>query len=473
MPSMTSLVRRASFYGSPQTSLRRLLERKGIAPNASACKSSSPLPSLCCSRYVVCPLRHPLNVLFQASRGGQLARACQLCRKRNHEGGQHHESGIRPEAQYGPHHHRSCSHRCTLRPQRLHTREKRESITFAVFKASTRPFPLTAAQRTLAPPLKFNFRHTITNATLSTDPDGRNGNEPSNRTYSQDALCNTGRRTCKQAVPPPSPQIRPTPRILRRRRTRHPSCLRGIYRAIPHAPCHATCRDGLRSARPLRWILLLHVSLAKTSILHHRRRCRHCCALPSVGERTREGNDLYLSLWIGIPYDAASTFELWGRCCTFLLCKSESPAPPMAQSSFDLTVLRSSLPAPPTTSPGTFSPSPLFPDQAPGSSWATEFLTHTSDPQVAKLLQPAIAWQTPGYSTTGQLFRPSFSHSASRPAVSSKRHANVSSRSSPASRTHACDITYSQFRTYPSNNHPHGLSNRQCATRSTLSPNII
>ena len=32
------------------------------------------------------------------------ARVCQLCRKRNHEGGQHHESGVRPEAQHGPHH---------------------------------------------------------------------------------------------------------------------------------------------------------------------------------------------------------------------------------------------------------------------------------------------------------------------------------------------------------------------------------
>ena len=31
-------------------------------------------------------------------------RVCQLCRKRNHEGGQHHESGVCPEAQHGPHH---------------------------------------------------------------------------------------------------------------------------------------------------------------------------------------------------------------------------------------------------------------------------------------------------------------------------------------------------------------------------------
>lgn len=30
-----------------------------------------------------------------------------------------------------------------------------------------------------------------------------------------------------------------------------------------------------------------------------------------------------LSSWIGIPYDAAGTLELWGGCCTFLLCKSE------------------------------------------------------------------------------------------------------------------------------------------------------
>lgn len=150
-----------------------------------------------------------------------------------------------------------------------------------------------------------------------------------------------------------------------------------------------------------------------------------------------------------------------------------SPTPPMAQSSFDLTVLRSSLPAPPTTSPGTFSPSPLLPDQAPGSSWATEFLTHTSNPQVARSLQPATARQPPGYSTTGQLFRPSFSHSASRPAVSYIRRANVSSRSSPSSGTHARNVTYSQFCTYPSNNNPHELSNRQCATRFSLSPNII
>ena len=79
--------------------------------------------------------------------------------------------------------------------------------TFAVFQASTRPFPLTIAQRTLAPPLKFKFPHTTTNATLSTDPDNCNANEPSNRTHLQYALCNTGRRTCKHAVPPPSPQI--------------------------------------------------------------------------------------------------------------------------------------------------------------------------------------------------------------------------------------------------------------------------
>ena len=28
-------------------------------------------------------------------------------------------------------------------------------------------------------------------------------------------------------------------------------------------------------------------------------------------------------LWTGIPYDAGSTFELWGGCSAFLLCKSK------------------------------------------------------------------------------------------------------------------------------------------------------
>jgi hypothetical protein len=61
----------------------------------------------------------------------------------------------------------------------------------------------------------------------------------------------------------------------------------------------------------------------------------------------------------------------------------------------------------------------LLPDRAPTSSWATEFLTHASTPPVAKSLQPATPRQHhPGYSSQGQLFQPSFSHSASHLVVS-------------------------------------------------------
>ena len=95
-----------------------------------------------------------------------------------------------------------------------------------------------------------------------------------------------------------------------------------------------------------------------------------------------------------------------------------SPISPLAQSPFDLNALRSTLPAPATTSSGTHTPSPLLPDQAPASSWAMEFLTHTPKPQVAKSLQPTTPQQHPGPSTREQLFQPSFPHSASYPAFS-------------------------------------------------------
>ena len=97
-----------------------------------------------------------------------------------------------------------------------------------------------------------------------------------------------------------------------------------------------------------------------------------------------------------------------------------SPTPPITQPTFDLTALRSSLPAPSTTSPETFSPPPLLPGQTPASSWATEFLTHTSKPPppVATSLQSATPPQHPGYSTREQSFQPPFFHGASHPVVS-------------------------------------------------------
>jgi hypothetical protein len=94
-----------------------------------------------------------------------------------------------------------------------------------------------------------------------------------------------------------------------------------------------------------------------------------------------------------------------------------SPTPPITQSTFDLTALRSSLPAPSTASPGTFSPSSVLPDQVPTSSWATEFLTRTSTPPVATSLQSATPPQHPGYSTREQSFQPPFFHGASHPVV--------------------------------------------------------
>jgi peroxin-5 len=94
----------------------------------------------------------------------------------------------------------------------------------------------------------------------------------------------------------------------------------------------------------------------------------------------------------------------------FSASQSVSPTPPITQSTFDLTALRSSLPAPSTASPGTFSPSSVLPDQVPTSSWATEFLTRTSTPPVATSLQSATPPQHPGYSTREQSFQPPFFH---------------------------------------------------------------
>jgi len=102
----------------------------------------------------------------------------------------------------------------------------------------------------------------------------------------------------------------------------------------------------------------------------------------------------------------------------FSASQSVSPIPPVAQSPFDLTALRWSLPAPPATSLGTHTPSPLPPDQAPTSSWATEFLTHTSKPPIAESPQPATPQQRPGHSAREQLFQPSFSYSASYHTIS-------------------------------------------------------
>ena len=88
------------------------------------------------------------------------------------------------------------------------------------------------------------------------------------------------------------------------------------------------------------------------------------------------------------------------------------------QLPFDLNALRSTLPASAATFSGTHTPTSLLPDQAPASSWATAFLTHTSKLQVAKSLQPATPQQYPGPSTQEQLFQPSFPHSASYSAFS-------------------------------------------------------
>ncbi|KAI0001310.1 hypothetical protein BJV74DRAFT_92102 [Russula compacta] len=92
----------------------------------------------------------------------------------------------------------------------------------------------------------------------------------------------------------------------------------------------------------------------------------------------------------------------------FSASQSAFPAPPIAQPPFDLAALRSSLPAPSSSSAGTFSPSPSFTNQAPTSSWATNFLTHTSKPSVAESLQPATPPQHQGYSAREQMY-PSFS----------------------------------------------------------------
>ena len=140
-----------------------------------------------------------------------------------------------------------------------------------------------------------------------------------------------------------------------------------------------------------------------------------------------------------------------------------SPAPPIAQSPFDLAALRSSLPAPSYSSPQAFTPPPSFADQAPTSSWATDFLTHASKPSVANSLQSATPRQYQGYSTQDQMYHPSLSHGASHPALAVKSHVKTSSRSSPASVTHAYDVAGIKFCASSSNNNPslYGLPNRQ------------
>lgn len=101
----------------------------------------------------------------------------------------------------------------------------------------------------------------------------------------------------------------------------------------------------------------------------------------------------------------------------FSASQRASTIPPLAQSPFDLNALRSTLPAPVTSSSGTHTPSSLLPDQVPASSWAVEFLTHTPKPQVAESLQPVTPQEYPGHPTREQLFQPSFPHSASYPTL--------------------------------------------------------
>ncbi|KAI0302639.1 hypothetical protein BC826DRAFT_1089741 [Russula brevipes] len=92
----------------------------------------------------------------------------------------------------------------------------------------------------------------------------------------------------------------------------------------------------------------------------------------------------------------------------FSASQSMSPAPPASQSPFDLAALRSALPAPSLSSTRTFSPPHSFLDQAPASSWATDFVMQ---PSVSKSLQPTTPLQHQGNSnlTQEQMYRPSFS----------------------------------------------------------------
>jgi hypothetical protein len=93
-----------------------------------------------------------------------------------------------------------------------------------------------------------------------------------------------------------------------------------------------------------------------------------------------------------------------------------SPAAPIAPSPFDLATLRTSLPAPSSDSSKTFTSS-SFPDQAPTSLWATDFLTHTSKLSVVKSLQSTTPQKYQGYPAREQMHQPSFSHGASRPVA--------------------------------------------------------
>ena len=102
----------------------------------------------------------------------------------------------------------------------------------------------------------------------------------------------------------------------------------------------------------------------------------------------------------------------------FSASQRASTIPPIAQSPFDLNALCSTLPAPVTTSSRTHTPSSLLSDQVPASSWAMEFLTHTTKPQVAKSLQPVTPQEYPEPSTQEQLFQPSFPQCASHPTFS-------------------------------------------------------
>ncbi|KAH9986881.1 hypothetical protein BJV74DRAFT_885774 [Russula compacta] len=118
-----------------------------------------------------------------------------------------------------------------------------------------------------------------------------------------------------------------------------------------------------------------------------------------------------------------------GAAHFFSTSQSASPAPPLAQPPFDL---RLSLPAPSFNSAGMFSSSSSFTNQAPTSSRATTFLTHTSKPSVVESLQPATPPQHQGYSAREQMY-PSFSHV-------------------PA--THARRIAYTHFCTRPQTTTP-------------------
>ena len=100
-------------------SLKRIVQLT-TSPTATRCKMSFKASSFSLNLTV-----HPSHVIgigpcsftqlrYSTTSSVPKTRVCQLCRKRDYEGGQHHECGVQSEAQHGAHHHQGsvCRWQC-------------------------------------------------------------------------------------------------------------------------------------------------------------------------------------------------------------------------------------------------------------------------------------------------------------------------------------------------------------------------